>query len=886
MIGWLALPLAYRFLPFLGDRGYTLARTLGLLLWGFLFWLLASFHILQNDTGGVLVSLGLLVGLSLWAGGGIQGWKAILNWLKSRSRLVIIAECLFLAAFAFLALMRASSPQITGTEKPMELAFINAILRSPSFPPADPWLSGYSISYYYFGYVLVSMLVRLTGAVTGVGFNLAISVVFALAALGSYGVVYSLLAAWSRFRQAQGRSGFFSQGWALLAPLCILVMSNLEGGLEVLHAQGLFWQDNGLTQQSQFWSWLGILELNQPPNAPNSLTPNRPGGIWWWRASRVLQDYNMGTDVRQAIPGFPLSSYIVAVPQKSDPIEVIDEFPFFSYYLADLHPHVMSMPFVMLAIALALNLYLRGAQDSFDHLTVLGWVRQADFWLTAVVLGGLAFLNTWDFPIYLALFSATFTLVRFQQSGWQWRARLKDFALLAVGLGIAGIILYLPFYTGFASQAGGILPSLVFFTRGLHFWIMFAALLVPVIFWLVWLARRRSRQHVFGVGLRFAGWVVGSLWLGSYLLGILGLNLAILGNFASSGGSANIFSRLSSSLVSWGTLFLNLQGGTDPAQIFWNSILRRIEMPGTWLTLFLLLAGAWALLASFRPRPELVAVGQPPDPVLPTPGEEDEHSLGNPNGFLLLMVLLGAGLTLVPEFIYLRDQFGWRMNTIFKLYYQTWMLWGLAASFALTLIWIELRGWLALSGRVVTALVCVCALAYPFFGIKERLDINQISDWTLDGTAYITQYDPDEKAAMDWLAQAPYGVIAEAVGGSYGPAARMATQSGLPDVLGWPGHESQWRGGSLEMGSRQDDISTLFRTRDWKQAQVILQRYQVRYVVVGQLELNTYQANDQQGLRALDEKKFQTNLKMAYHNNNVTIYEVNLLNPVVGKDSH
>ena len=57
-----------------------------------------------------------------------------------------------------MAFVRAANPEILGTEKPMELAFINAILRSPAFPPHDPWLSGYAISYYYFGYVLVAML--------------------------------------------------------------------------------------------------------------------------------------------------------------------------------------------------------------------------------------------------------------------------------------------------------------------------------------------------------------------------------------------------------------------------------------------------------------------------------------------------------------------------------------------------------------------------------------------------------------------------------------------------------------------------------------------------------------------------------------------------------
>jgi YYY domain-containing protein len=874
VIGLIVLPVAYRFLPFLSDRGYTLARTLGLLLWGFIFWILASLHILQNNTGGVLVALLLLGLLSFWIGGGLQSWRNIFSWLRTRARLVIISELLFIGAFIFLAVLRSTNPQITGTEKPMELAFINSILRSPSFPPADPWLSGYSISYYYFGYVLVAMLSRLTGVVVGISFNLMISLVFALTAIGAYGILNSLLAWWSQRRQAQGKSGIFSQGWALLAPMFILLVSNLEGGFEVLHAKDVFWQDNGLSQQSTFWSWLSLDELNLPPSKPYQWSPNRPGGIWWWRASRVIQDYNLETDVKQAIPGFPLSSYIVPIPQMNGQKEVIDEFPFFSYYLADLHPHVLAMPFVMLVVALALNLYLRGAQESLGSWDMWAWIRQGDFWVTSLAVGALGFFNTWDFPIYVALFSAVFTLVRVQQIGWQWRQRLLDFFQMAILLGIAGFMLYIPFYIGFSSQAGGILPSMVFFTRGVNFWIMFGSLLTPLVIWLWWLRRNLGTHFVFRTGLLFAVIVVGILWVGSFLLGILGLNLSALGSLASTVGGGNFTSGLAASLSTWGSLFTGLQGGSSSAQIIGEALIRRLEMPGTWITLLLVLAFTWGLLASLRKKP---AVENQPEAV-PATGES--------NGFVLLLVLLGVGLTLVPEFVYLRDQFGTRMNTVFKFYFQTWMLWGLAAAFASVLIFNELKGFFAWVGKGAVLVVIFLSLIYPLFGISDRVNFQQANDWTLDGNAYLARYDPDEWSAMMWLSTAPYGVIAEAIGGSYGPAARMATQSGLPNVLGWPGHEGQWRGGGSEIGSRESDISTLYRTRDWNEAQAILEQYQIRYVVVGNLERSTYQADVQNGLRALDEQKFSQNLRVAFQNSGVTIYEVSYLNQVVAKEFH
>jgi uncharacterized membrane protein len=76
-----------------------------------------------------------------------------------------------------------------------------------------PWLSGYSISYYYFGYVMVAMLIRLTGVEPGVGFNLAITSWFGLTALASYGVVYSLLTAYGvRVRRLAGAGSVHRAG--------------------------------------------------------------------------------------------------------------------------------------------------------------------------------------------------------------------------------------------------------------------------------------------------------------------------------------------------------------------------------------------------------------------------------------------------------------------------------------------------------------------------------------------------------------------------------------------------------------------------------------------------------------------------------------------------
>jgi uncharacterized membrane protein len=108
------------------------------------------------------------------------------------------------------------------------------------------------------------------------------------------------------------------------------------------------------------------------------------------------------------------------------------------------------------------------------------------------------------------------------------------------------------------------------------------------------------------------------------------------------------------------------------------------------------------------------------------------------------------------------------------------------------------------------------------------------------------------------------GVVAEAVGGQYSEYARISTFTGLSAVLGWPGHEGQWRDAALQ-GSRKDDIQTLYTTPDWVTAQEIIDRYQIRYIVVGNLERTTYQVS---------EEKFSRFLKPIFQQGNLTVYEV------------
>ena len=185
--------------------------------------------------------------------------------------------------------------------------------------------------------------------------------------------------------------------------------------------------------------------------------------------------------------------------------------------------------------------------------------------------------------------------------------------------------------------------------------------------------------------------------------------------------------------------------------------------------------------------------------------------------FAVLMVTLACLLVLAPEFFYLRDQFGSRMNTVFKFYIQAWLMWSVVAAYGSAVLLIELRRvWSVLAFLVLLAVMGV-GLVYPTFWAAEKLQgFKPANGFTLDGSAYIERYAPDERAAMQWLYNSPPGMIVEAVhpnGGQYTDFARVAVYSGQPTVLGWVGHELQWRGSLTEVGSRQADIQTLYTTR-------------------------------------------------------------------------
>ena len=90
--------------------------------------------------------------------------------------------------------------------------------------------------------------------------------------------------------------------------------------------------------------------------------------------------------------------------------------------------------------------------------------------------------------------------------------------------------------------------------------------------------------------------------------------------------------------------------------------------------------------------------------------------------------------------------------------------------------------------------------------------------------------------------------------------------TGLPTLLGWAGHEGQWRGSYDVQHAREPDIETIYNTLDPEQALTLMGKYDITYVYVGPLERTKYDP------RALD--KFAQFMDVVYQQGDVTIYQV------------
>jgi uncharacterized membrane protein len=263
---------------------------------------------------------------------------------------------------------------------------------------------------------------------------------------------------------------------------------------------------------------------------------------------------------------------------------------------------------------------------------------------------------------------------------------------------------------------------------------------------------------------------------------------------------------------------------------------------------------------------------------------------GQPDGKRIVLFMIGSGLflTLLVEVVVLRGDIG-RMNTVFKFYLQAWLL--LAVSAAAGLAWLlpEMRAWLPgwRSGFTAAALTLLTgALMFSYMGTLDKIRDRWNADapHSLDSMAYMqfaTYADQgvdmqlaEDYRAIRWLQDNVEGspVIVEANTPEYRWGTRFTIYTGLPGVVGWNWHQRQQRAliPSNWVTDRVQEIAAFYTAIDEVSARDFLRRYNVRYVIVGQLERAYYPGLGLEKFPALDGLLWDE----VYRDGQTTIYKV------------
>src|SRR5690606_12750641 len=223
------------------------------------------------------------------------------------------------------------------------------------------------------------------------------------------------------------------------------------------------------------------------------------------------------------------------------------------------------------------------------------------------------------------------------------------------------------------------------------------------------------------------------------------------------------------------------------------------------------------------------------------------------DGKLLVPVLAAMTTALLlifgAEFFYVTDVFGSRLNTVFKFYYQAWLLLGIAGAAGAWWLLGEIRSREAPSLKFahaawagLAALLMAGALLYPLGATLSRTEGLAKADRTLDGLEFAARSSPGDYALALWLKRNADkdDRLIEAVGRQYSPAGRLSAWTGVPSVLGWAGHERQWGRSDTELAQREAAVEAVYSTTSLEDALAILQQYGVTYVAVGSVERSTY----------------------------------------------
>ncbi len=778
-IGLAFVPIAYLALPNLFDRGFGLIRPIGLLMVGAFVWFLSLIRVLPNE-GWTWWALAILIAALGWSWVLARRREDFVRFLRRRWTQLALTEIVFLAFFCVFAVVKAMDPDVSHTEKPMDLTMLNAVSSAQHAPPNDLWLSGYPIAYYYFGYWMFGGVSQMSGVQASVAYNLALATIAALSAAAVFSLVSNLV-------RRDGATTLQMLIGGLLATVLLLLISNLNGMWELLSFAGV--------GSEGFYQWLGIKGVDLTDQG----TGWRPEGWWWWWASsRVINRFG---------------------PDGAELDFTIQEFPFFSFMLGDLHPHVMSIPFVLTMVSVVANIMFSRTKWGFRWFKL----NPVSTLVMVVSVGSMGFINTWDMLWMLLALGGVVYFKAYRENGKAHVAAIKAGAPPFVLLTMIGAALFSNYYFVTAQsqiQFPPIIPTR-YATRPIHFFTVWGGMIMMVLaFAAVMLVPAVTREFAT-MRRSFNGHSMPRI-VSERLPWILAVGLVA-------------FLYVSWTITHYG--FNDNAVGTD--------VISRLPLSAIIGSVFV----AFFVVAYRRGMR----------------GADDGAQV------LLVLLAISALLLYVAELFRLHDFFGGRHNTVFKFYYQVWIFLAVGGGYSVYL-WMRRhptftgRSWVLSSiGVFVAVLLVAVSLYYPFAATAGKSSESG-TEITFDGLAYLENAGPEIPETLAWIRKnvGNDDVIVEAPGDSYSQRGRFSGFTGRPAILGWTGHQSQWRGGDEWWIERDQDIERIYNSADDAETLLMVEKYGADYVVVSPAERAKY--------TELDDSKFDRIGRRVFENAQVVIF--------------
>lgn len=484
----------------------------------------------------------------------------------------------------------------------------------------------------------------------------------------------------------------------------------------------------------------------------------------------------------------------------------ITEFPSFSFVLGDLHPHVMALPFVATSLGIAWVLMTLGRVKDGENFWQREFVRIG---ISGGILGSLYVLNSWDFPTYFGI--AAFALV-LGTLGIGWRAQVSSVLLLLV----SAVVAWLPFHLAFTAPANPIDS--------------------PV-------SNALGNIPLIGGVLNSIGVYDGLATTPGEFFSVFGFQYFVLMALL-----AGEVARRREPVFSQRYRRMGERLEHDPVSGY-----------------MALAFGALCLIGAIVVPIHLLLFCGLPVIVIWLLLERDARL--TPANISLVLFAFALLLLLIPEFFYISDIYsGSRMNTVFKVSYQVWMLMSVASAIGLVSLWKSIRFNVVLRFAMpaATAVLLLFGMVYPVVGGQQWLDWrNPQREWSgINGLEYLKSVpDSPEEAeyeAIRWLWENAddNDVILAAGGGEWdNGVGRISSGSGVPMIIGWTGHERQWHLGDEEMlGSFSERISDIDAMFAGPPDPELLDKYGVTFIYIGPIELygGTSYATPREGYMAVN----------------------------------